>query len=479
MDNNKKSKRVPSTMESGVSGLQVENGQIKNNDSQHELRGADGLRRIRNMAENDDVAWTAYYVFRYLIKSVVWKAAPSSDQTVDVENAQLLQEIIDDMSRSFSAFIGDVATMVRDGFATFEIVGKIRKGIDLNDVYKSSKFDDGLWGIEKLALRGQMTIKKGRWIGLENGHWTAIEQIPPSGTAIIIPRDKLLNFTTDESESNPEGVSLLRGMYRASRDRRKLENIENIGHSRSTAGTLEIQVPPEIMGENATADEKKMYEEVKRMATLYHRDEQGSFVSPAVFDEEGNQLYKINVLNGGIGGSDISAPIQRKIINQAMTMFVDWLYLGHEGSSGTRQLSSDRMELMIMVINSLLDSVKNTLNSELATKLMRINNRDVSGGVPTFSYSSLRKTDLTMVSEVIRNLTVSGQEFNDIATENKFREELELPLRDENDTNDGLSSDVPNAAGDDNKDITKEGTKSKRPLPINVIKKAKRSRMSM
>lgn len=414
----------------GASGLEVEEGQIVNNDTQSEMIGVDGLKRIRAMQYDDEVAWTSYWIYNYLMQGASYTISPAGENATDKSAADFVQDIIDDMSQSWMDFMGLVGTEVRDGFSLFEMIFKQRLGINLEDIEESSKFNDGKWGLKKLAFRGQMTIKEGAWIGLETGDWIAVKQVLPDGSEKVIDRKYLINFTTFGDDSNPEGISLLRGMHRSSRDRRKLENTENIGHSRNTKGTLNIKVPPEILRKNAKPDEKAMYSQVKKIAKNYHVDEHGTFISPMMYDKDGNSLYEVEAMNGGTGGMDIDVPIKRKMQSSAMTMFTDWLLLGHS-SGGNRSLSGDRYDLMLKVINTLLQRIADTLNKVLVPKLLLINNIPVNVGLPEFTFASLEKADVEKVAKVMKDLTMAGMDFSDEETEDWMRSEIGAPERPE------------------------------------------------
>ena len=118
----------------------------------------------------------------------------------DEANAEAVEEnLFDEMEGGFREFLRNATSCLEWGHAVFE------------EVY----YYDGYWKIKKLGFRDQHTIEK--W-SMETGEPGIMQRIQYPDTneenVYNIPMKKLLVFTMNRVGKNPEGVSLLRPIYR-------------------------------------------------------------------------------------------------------------------------------------------------------------------------------------------------------------------------------------------------------------------------
>ena len=176
----------------------------------------------------------------------------SSDKAL--EYAKLIREMLfDDMSMSFNSFILNSITMAEYGFALAEIVLKKRNGLT-DDPNTSSLFNDGLFGISKLAPRWQNSITK--WDIDDNGNISAVYQRGDLFTTDVkIPYKKVLHFVMNGYNGNPEGESVLRGTFMSYYNKKNIERIQRETFERGFTGILDVQVPARYMSKKNNTPE--------------------------------------------------------------------------------------------------------------------------------------------------------------------------------------------------------------------------------
>jgi hypothetical protein len=161
--------------EIGVTGLKRSGGYVQD-EFLRELHGRKGMETLREMANNDATVGAFLFAVNMLCRRVTWSVAAASDDQPDAEAASFLQSCLGDMSHSWEDFITDVLSMLPYGFAPHEIVYKQRQGAN-NNPTKRSKYNDGMIGWRKLAVRSQESLE--RWQFDDHGGLTGMWQLPP------------------------------------------------------------------------------------------------------------------------------------------------------------------------------------------------------------------------------------------------------------------------------------------------------------
>ena len=187
--------------------------------------------------------------------------------------------------------------MLPFGWALREWTLKRRQGPH-RDPWRSSSATDGRLGFADIGLRSQDSLLQ--WIFNDRDEVEAMMQQPPNGGPVVtIPRAKCLLFRPTAYKSNPEGRSILRTAYRSWYNFTQIENIEGIGIERDLAGLPVVKVPPEVMagkGGGASAEANAIYRQYEQLAVNIRQNEQAGIVFPLVYDADGHELYKIELL---------------------------------------------------------------------------------------------------------------------------------------------------------------------------------------
>lgn len=413
-------------MELGETGLQKSGGQVYE-EFLRELRGDRWLKVVREMAEQDSVVVAILFAVEMLLRQADWEIEPADN---DTETAEFVESCFDDMSLSWEDTMTEILTMLPYGYSYLETVYKKRGG-DVDDPTKRSKFNDGRIGWRKWAIRSQHTrymweFDRGGGI---RGMWQTLEQ----GTPVLIPIEKALLFRTTTHLGNPEGRSILRGCYRSWYFKKHLENIEGIGVERDLAGLPVAHVPPELLSSAASPENQQLYSAIKEIVTSIRRDEQEGIVWPLAYDENGRERFKLELLStAGSRQFDIGSIISRKNSEIAMAVLADFILLGHE-KVGSYALSATKSSMFKTALKAWLDSIADVINTYAIPRLLRVNGMQVAAA-PRLTFGGVGEIDLDVLMNFIKEASAAGMElFPSVDIENDLRSKMRLPLLTEDD----------------------------------------------
>lgn len=411
--------------EIGSTGLNQSGGYI-NEEFLEQLKGKKGARVYRQMADNDPVVGAMLFAINMLIRQVDWSLKPADDSPKAEEMADLVKGMLfEDMQFTWEDTITEISTMLIFGYAPMEVVLKRRGGRDARDPKNRSNFDDGYWGVRKIALRAQETIE--RWDLADNGDILGLWQQPISGSQIYIGADRILLFRTESTKNNPEGRSILRNAYRPWFFKTRMEEIEGIGVERDLAGLPVVRVPGALFKRDADPEEKRSLRDYKNLALNIKRDKNEGLVLPNTRDKEGNYTYDVTLLTtGGTRQFDTTAIVDRYDKRIAMTCLADFILLG-QTSAGSFALSSDKTSLFASAIGGFLKQIAAPFNNTLIPELWRVNGLKYEL-MPTLCHGDLENVDLDQLGRMITAMVGGGAMlFPDRDLENSIRGRLGLP----------------------------------------------------
>lgn len=406
-----------------------------------ELRGTRAVKTYTEMKENNAVVAAMLFAVESLLRSVDWTTVPASESEQDIAAAKFLDECMHDMSHTWEDFISEVLSMLPYGWSYFEQVYKVRIGPDRKNPKHKSQYTDRRVSWRKFSIRSQESMV--RWEFDDKGGIRGMYQRPigPYGMhgggdykEIYIPIEKALLFRTTSTKGNPEGRSILRSAYRSYYYASRIEEIEGIGIERELAGMPIAYVPIELLSADRDDAQEQTYKAILDLVQKTKRDQQEGILFPLVYDENGNQLYKFELMStGGRRSFDTGSIIQRYMQQIAMTILADFILLGHE-NVGSFALSSDKTELFAVALGAWLDSIEEVINRHAVARLFELNPDLVSGDakLPRLKHGDLEKPDLGELATYVQQLANAGMPiFPDLNTENMLREVAELPEADE------------------------------------------------
>jgi hypothetical protein len=349
-----------------------------------------------------------------------------------------------DMEMTFEDLISEILTMLPYGWSYFEIVYKKREGRETpagRTRKYQSRYDDNKIGWRKFAPRAQETLfrweidKTGRILGMHQypfptGAGLQYNQSDPDvgSNVIFLPMERCVLFRTTSRRNNPEGRSMLRSAYRPWYFGKRIEEIEAIGLERDLAGMPFAGVPLEIISNDRSPEATATFNYIKDIVTKTKRDEQEGIIWPLVYDDQGNELYKFELLStGGRRTFDTGAIIQRNNQAIASCVLADFILMGHE-AVGSFALSSDKTELFAVALGSILDSIEDVFNRVAVPRLLALNGYPTDEHQPMMRHGDIEKPDLAELIQYVQGLSSSGAPiFPDLVLENRLRELADLP----------------------------------------------------
>jgi hypothetical protein len=394
--------------ELGLSGLNRQ-GSWVNEEWLNELRGINGVKRYKEMRDNEAIVGAFLFAIEMLIRQASWNVEAGGDEDEDIEAAKFLKEcLFEDMEQTWHELLTDAISMLPFGWAYHEMVFKKRLG-DTGDSTTQSKFNDGRIGFRKIALRAQETFF--RWEFAPNNDLLGMWQIaPPDYKLRFVPFSKSLLFRTRSHKNNPEGVSILRTAYRSYYFKKRIEEIEAIGIERDLAGLPIVTVPPQILDPNATPEEQSTLNALRKMVTQVRRDEAEGIVFPAAETPDGKKTgYEFKLLSSGSTRRqfDTNKIIERYEQRIAMTVLADFIFLGQSGV-GSMALSVDKTKLFSAAIGTILDTICETLNSKAVPMLFKLNSFTGLTKLPKLIHEDIESIDVAVLGQFLNNISAAG-----------------------------------------------------------------------
>ena len=347
-----------------------------------DLRGSRAARVYEEMAWNDATIGAILYAVEQLIRQVDWTVKSDDDKT-----AEFLEANIAELDSSWDDFLSAVLSELVYGWAMFEIVYEMRDG--------------KVWW-RKFGFRNQQSLL--RWILSDTGELEAFVQSIPGQGPVTIPAEKLIHFRTSTGEGRPEGRSWLRRAYRAWYFKKKVEEITTIGIQRDLNGVPIAYIPSDIILAGAGDTE---YDQIKSIVTGIKVDEVAGVMFPSDVDEDGNQMFRLDLLStSGRPKTDSLQFIRSQAQDIASVMLAQFIGLGRD-SVGSRALAEPQQELFQTALGALLDSIEEQFHRQATERLLEMNGM-ASGRIV---HGELRDIDLDGISNFVLRIAQAGGEF--------------------------------------------------------------------
>jgi len=401
--------------ELGTVGLKAYSG-IVSEEYVRDLTGLHGVRTFGRMA-NDDVVGALLFANEMLCRQAPWSVVPASEDQRARDHAALLEGMLfRDMSQSWTMFLSEALSCQIYGWSYHEIVWKRRLGESPPPGYvpddlawawwAPSQYDDGLLGFRKFPLRAQETLL--RWdMDAGGGIRGMVQQDPLARTLVTIPMSKALLFRIFAHKGNPEGRSLLRSAYESWYYKKHIRRIEGIGIERDLAGLFHARIPVQYMLADAAPGEKAIFDYIKKMGRSIHRDEQECLVTPLVYDDRNNELFKFELMStGGARQFDTSAIIHRYDTRILQTVLANVLMIGLM-QVGTQALAEELGALYTMGLTAILESIAEVINRHAIPRLWQLNALPRET-MPSLRPGRIRQVDFEKFTAGILRLAQAG-----------------------------------------------------------------------
>lgn len=407
--------------EIGVTGLIHTAGFVRE-EFLRELQGRRGMRKFREMKDNDDIVGAMLYAIKSLARGVKWTIEPfDKDDQRDVENAVFIEEcLFRDMDQTWEEVISETLSMLWAGWCWQEMVLKRRVGPLESDPSRRSFFTDGRIGFRKWGIRAQETLH--RWDLAPDGEILGMRQIAaPTFLEVPIPANRSLLFRTETERNNPEGRSILRNAFRAWEFKKHIQETEGIGIERDLAGYPVLTVEKD--GPNIwNSTEPAALTQKANLTKLYksiRRDSQEGILKP--------WWLKVELLStAGRRQFDTTKIITRYDQRIAMTTLTDFVLIGHD-AVGSKALSVSKVRLFSHSLTGFLGGIAAVVNRHAIPQLFAFN------GLPLDRPAMLKpgKTedvDLQGIASYLKDLTGAGADiFPDEKLEDHLLDAASLP----------------------------------------------------
>jgi len=401
--------------EIGVSSDSRPDWGIRQDEFVVQLRGRQGIKKYREMADNDPIIGAILTAMTMMLRSIEWRVEDGSDESTDFVRSVL--HGMDD--KSWEEFIADVLTMLPYGFSLFEMVPR--------------RDADGMVRMKKLAGRAQWTID--RFETRENGDILGVWQVAAQKN-VYIPYSKLLHFRTTSIASEPSGRSVLRSAYTSWRAANNIKYFEGVGIERELNGLPVVRIPSEFMSADASDASKALFNQMKTIARDVKRNEQGYIILPSdrYADDDGkltnNLMVEFDLIaSRGTRDIDTGKVILRYEQEIAQSAMADFVMLGMN-DRGSFALSKSKADLFLKALEGYADTISAQLNRKLLPYLWELNgmNKD---DMPKIVRGRIAPVDLEELGTFIQRLALSGVDlFPDDRLDKHLRDVAGLPEAD-------------------------------------------------
>lgn len=410
------------------------------------------ITTYKKMALNSTVN-AALQLYYATINRAEWYVVPYDDKLRNQKRAEFVEQCFNDMDRPFSEFLKEVATYLTFGFSIHEIVLKYRDG-------KDSRFDDMRVGIKRLPIRPQDTIKGFRYTddGREITHVVQLRGHNPysvntivsgvQNTSIEIPYNRVLNFRVNPQYDCPVGTSPLRGAYLPWKYLVRLKDIEAVSISKNLTGLPHLKLHPVYMSEDASPEQKAVYEYYKTAVSRLQRNEDSGLITPLQYDDAGKPMFDFELLSAKSDANSLpDTPIRRYVNEILQALSADVLILG-EGTGGSYNLNDSKTTLLYGAIQDRLKEIADEINNVLIRRLFEANGWDTNE-LPRIQFRNTAALDLETFSKAVQRIAAVGLLEVDRDVLNYVRRQLEIQEKPEDAEVDfSLLSNSTSRAGD-------------------------------
>jgi len=382
-----------------------------------QLRGRQGIKKYREMSENDAVIGAILTAMTMMLRSIEWRV--EGESTDAVKFVQSVMHGMDD--KSWEEFVADTLSMLQYGFSIFEFVPR--------------RDSDGLIRMRKLASRAQWTID--RFEAKDNGDIQGVWQVAAQKN-VYIPYSKMLHFRTTSVANEPSGRSVLRSAYTSWRAQNNIKYFEGVGIERELNGLPVVRIPSEFMSADASDSQKALFTQMKTIARDVKRNEQGWIILPSdrYADDDGkltnNLMVEFDLIaSKGTRDIDTGAVILRYQQDMARSVMADFVMLG-ANDRGSFALSKSKADLFLKALEGYADTIAAQLNRKLLPYLWELNGMNPDD-MPKIARGRVAPVDLEELGQYIQRLALSGVDlFPDEGLDKHLRDVAGLPAGDPN-----------------------------------------------
>lgn len=414
--------------EIGQLGLKISGGLVTE-ETRKELRFPHCIKTYDLMEQNITIASALSIVNVIAARTPYYFEAYDKTEEHN-KRRDFVEGCFNDMTHTLDEFIREAMTINKYGFSVHEKVFQYRR------FENGSKYDDGLVGIKRLPIRAQSSLKgwkfdantrelkgvyqhKARWD--ESSHRFTLD----TENAVFLPRNRILHIKDNSTNGNPEGKSRLAYCYSHWRKLQQLLETEEIATVKNLNGVPVVKIPSLYMSDDATPEQKSTFKVFKDGVTKLGIGEQQSIILPSDVDENGKPYFDFNIVTSSASNiSAISAIVKTRSDQLLQALFADALIM----AQGTSSAVANKQDMLVMLVESLLQSIFDQINSDLIPDLFRRNGWDATK-TPKLKYGKLANLDFADYAKAIQQLKATKMIAVTPDNLNFIAEVMQLPYR--------------------------------------------------
>lgn len=412
----KKLSETTAKIELGVSGKNTYTGDIRADEFLQELKGKKAIQKYREMRDNNAIIGSIMYAVEQTLRDVKIDISPADETEEAKKAADFLSSVLEDMDHSLDDHISEALSFLTYGFGWFEVVYKRREGDKRSDK-KNSKFNDGMIGIKKLAIRAPWTVEKFE-VDANNGEVLGMwQELTWGKRPTMIPIEKSVYYRTTSLNNDPSGRSVLRNAFVSYTYLNKIQNYEAVAIERELHGVPVGRMPAEYLSSDATTDQANLRSQFERILRDLKNNEQGYALLPSdlYVDSDGKptnqRLMDLELITAnGSRSIDIDPVVKRYQHDIARSLMAEFLMLG--SGSGSYALSKTKTDLFLRSLESYINTIVENLNKQLVERLWQLNGLSWET-MPKLVAGDVAAHDLREISSFLRNLNGAGIEVQD------------------------------------------------------------------
>jgi hypothetical protein len=399
--------RVGAYSERGVSGTPIYAGYVRNFDQNALLNGSQRWRTASDILVNFSIVSAGIRYFLDLVAKPTWKLDPANDTDEAKEMAEFVEEVINDMTTSWTRHVRRSGMYRYHGFGIGEWTAKRR--------------EDGRIGLADIEVRPTHTIE--RWGTDDKGSITGVwQRNPMTGEFLWLPRSKITYLVDDMMTDSPEGLGWFRSLAEPSHRLKNFQNFESLAFERNLAGVPIGKAPlSEIQKMVDTAQiTEAQATELRNGITAFIEMQAKSpntavLIDSAVYEAPNNDgtnftsvaKWGIDLLKGDmVGIEDLGHSIERITREMALIIGVESLLIGGDGK-GSLALSRDKSNNLYLVVNSTLTDMAEAFDRDIIDPIWALNGFPEELR-PTLKTEDVAFKDVEQIAAMLRDMAAAG-----------------------------------------------------------------------
>ena len=393
----------------GAPGYVMIGGQILYEERSRRLQNRRERWRIfENIITNTAIVAAGVRFYGDLLKGADWVFTPSEADTTGEFAERCARMLTEDPATLWPHVVARIGMFRYFGFS-------LQEWIMRSD-------EEGYLTYDDIALRPGASIYG--WDVDERGKVRGvIQQDPQTSSYNYMHVDKLVYVVDDVHSSSPEGLGLLRQLVETCQRLEVYEQLEGWGFDLDLRGTPIIRTPRAELeaeakkeGSDLTMGEiDEMEFELRELANDHSfNPERGIILDSAVYraDDENKApssvpKWSVDIITGqSRSHAENAAAIQRLKHEAAGIQSMDNILIGQDGT-GSYALSQDKTHSCYLMINSVLDTLRDVADNKLVSTLWARNGWDEELR-PTLETSAVDHKDIYQLATAYRDIGMAA-----------------------------------------------------------------------